>query len=77
VFQIADFVLTDENYTARPSDGAEVGYTSQCWVIGAGVNTAATAAQYTNNALNQGFGAAYQCLNYGSLESWYDLTCLS
>lgn len=72
VFDIFDFVMTDENYTPRKPAGSEVGHESQSWVIGSGVNDAVTAAQYTNNALSQGFGAAYFCLNYGSLESWYE-----
>ncbi len=72
VFQIFDYILTDENYTNRAPEGSEIGYASQCWVIGYGQTSASTAAQYTNNALNQGFGAAYHCASYGTLASWYE-----
>ncbi len=50
----------------------EIGYEAQCWVISQDIYDADTAALYTNEALDRGFGAAYQCSSYRTLEYWYE-----
>ncbi len=71
IFSIFDYVLTDENYYPRSSGESEIGYEAQCWVIGQDVYDADTAALYTNDALDRGFGAAYQCSSLRTLPGWY------
>jgi hypothetical protein len=72
VFDIFDYVLTDEHYTTRIPDGSEVGHEEKCWVIGYGLTDAVAAADCTNAALSRGFGAAYHCNSYGTLATWYE-----
>lgn len=78
VFTITDYIMTDEGYPLADGrvDGApqwqEIGYEDQCWVISGSVADATTGAAYTQAALDNGFDAAYHCVNYGTLAVWYE-----
>jgi hypothetical protein len=72
IFDIFDYVLTDEHYTPREPEGSEIGHENRCWVIGQGTNNPETAVKYTNDALSRGFGASYQCSTIQRLDSWYE-----
>ena len=72
MYEAFDYVLSDEGYTTRDPQGAEIGYENQCWVIGSGVSTAAKAANYTKTALQKGFRAAYHCSSYGQMATWFE-----
>ncbi len=72
VFQIFDYVLTDEGYYPRSPSGSEIGNEAKCWVICQDIYDASTAASNTNDALSRGFAAAYQCSDYGVLASYYE-----
>lgn len=75
VFDIFDYVLTDEVWPEKwgyePVNN-EIGYEDQIWVIGTGETSAATAAEYSNTALDNGYTYTYQCSSYGTLASWYE-----
>ena len=64
LYSLADYVLTDENYTGRLPFSTEKGHLAQTIVIGNSVNTPEQAALYTNNAWKNGFGHSYHCPTY-------------
>ena len=72
LFGIADYVMTDEQYTGGSPSTSEKFSLAQCIVVGYSISmTSAQADQYSNAAIAAGFGHTYHCQNYDDLPSWW------
>jgi hypothetical protein len=72
MYDIADYVLTDEHYQGRAPAAVEAGHLNQTIVIGYGDWTAQQAASYTNAAWAKGFKYSWHVQNYNTLPSWLE-----
>jgi hypothetical protein len=71
LYNIADYVMTDEHYTGRPPNSVEASHLNQTIVIGYdGSWSAETAAAYTKAAWGNGFALSWHTLEYVSLPYW-------
>ena len=72
LFSIADYVMTDEQYTGGSPSTSEKFSLAQCIVVGYSSGMTQTLAdQYSNAAIAAGFSHTYHCVNYDDFPSWF------
>jgi hypothetical protein len=72
MYDIADYVVTDEHYQGRSPVAVEAGHLNQTIVLGYGDWTAQQAASYTNAAWAKGFKYSWHDQNYNTLPTWLE-----